>query len=121
MALMMVHSASVSSKCGLGIIECNSRTFSTSVEIVKRNIYSCRDRPGGVARNLKGNSKLETRSKFEIRSRKRRKRVCGTDAFEVLAFEFVSGFDFRISSFRGARFCANQFPRFRNGRWGLSR
>ncbi len=42
MALMIDHSASVSSKGGLGIMECNSRTFSTTVEIVKRNIYICR-------------------------------------------------------------------------------
>ena len=58
MALMIVHSASVSSKCGLGIMKCDSGTFSTSVEVVKGNIYICKDR---------GSVSSESQSKPEIR------------------------------------------------------
>jgi hypothetical protein len=55
--LIIVHSASVSSECGLGIMVCDRRTISTTVEAVKRNIYICRGEPGAseplAGRNVK--------------------------------------------------------------------
>jgi hypothetical protein len=41
MALMIDHSASVSSRCGLGIKDFEG-SISTIVETVKRNIYNCK-------------------------------------------------------------------------------
>lgn len=64
--LMIVHSVSVNSKCGLGIMVCDRRTISTTVEAVKRNIYNCRDRAWKAVRTSRRNPKPETRSKFEF-------------------------------------------------------
>ena len=55
--LIIVHSVSVSSKCGLGIMVCDRRTISTTVEAVKRNIYNCKGKPDAgeplAGRNVK--------------------------------------------------------------------